>query len=204
MTKIKEANCDVILVDDGSSDETSLLAEKSGAAVIKHKENEGKGKAIQSGFQYFCDHDEYDIVIIMDGDGQHDPEEIPKFLKTYQEKDVDMLVGNRMQDVSQMPLDRKVVNYITSKIVSFLAKSHVSDSQCGFRLLNKKLVSSLSFTTSRFDLESEMIIRAGRKGFKISEIYIKTIYQDEESSIRPIRDTVRFVKMSLIFLFRKD
>ena len=189
---------EVAVIDDGSVDATGEVAEKVGATVVRHPVNKGKGAALQTGFKYASDRG-YQTVLTMDGDGQHRPEDIAVLLAHYQKSGAGMVVGCRSRNLKNMPLDRFVTNWFTSALVSFLARQKVQDSQSGFRVMDVRIVPSLSFSTSHFDAESEILVDASRAGFKITEAPIQTIYGMEKSKQNPWRDTIRFFR----FFFRR-
>ena len=184
----------VLVVDDGSADKTGDIAESAGAAVLRHAENQGKGAALRDGFQWAGEKN-FDAVIILDGDGQHDTEEIPKFLKAAENPEIQLIVGNRMGDVSRMPLVRQLTNRFMSFILSVLIGQRVPDSQNGYRLLKLKFLKDLKFSTANFEIESEMLVRACERGAKIASVPVKTIYAGEVSFINPVVDTCRFFRL---------
>ena len=192
---------EVAVVDDGSIDATGEVAGKAGATVIRHPINKGKGAALQTGFKYAFDRG-YQAVLTMDGDGQHRPEDIPSLLERYQRSGAGLVVGCRPRNLKNMPLDRFVTNWFTSALVSFLARQRVQDSQSGFRVLDVRIVPSLSFSTSHFDTESEIIVDASRAGFKITEAPIQTVYGVEKSKQNPRSDTIRFFRLFFRRLFK--
>ncbi len=185
---------DVLVIDDGSTDGTACAARNAGAAVVAHPENLGKGAALKTGFRYALEHG-YDAVITMDGDGQHDPASIPSFIDTFETTGADMVVGSRMDDVGDMPGLRVWTNRTTSRVVSCLARTHIPDSQSGYRMIGARLLRSIAgdLVTDRYDMESEILIRAGRRGFRIESTPIRSIYTDEVSHINPVVDTLRFL-----------
>ena len=187
---------DVLVVDDGSTDDTSRMAREAGAQVVRHEENLGKGAALRTGFEYALS-EGYEAVITMDGDGQHDPEAIPEFLEALEKCDADIIVGTRMQAVGEMPGIRVWTNRTTSRIVSFLAGQVIPDSQSGFRIIRSRLLRAVSrsLVTTRYDTESELLIRAGRRGFRIAAMAIRSIYTGAVSHINPVVDTMRFVRL---------
>ncbi|MCX5642772.1 MAG: glycosyltransferase family 2 protein [Candidatus Omnitrophica bacterium] len=189
---------EVVVVDDGSVDDTGEVAGKAGATVIRHLVNKGKGAALQTGFRYALDKG-YRAVLTMDGDGQHRPEDISSLLEHYQKSGAGMVVGCRSRNLKNMPLDRFVTNWFTSALISFLARHKIHDSQSGFRVIDVRIVPSLSFSTSHFDTESEILVDASRAGFKITEAPIQTVYGTEKSKQNPRRDTIRFFR----FFFRR-
>jgi glycosyltransferase involved in cell wall biosynthesis len=185
---------DVVIVDDGSCDNTAELAKKENAVVIRHSHNKGKGASLHTGIDYLSDKD-YKILITMDGDGQHLPEEIPLFINFYEKYDADLIVGNRMHNLANMPVIRRLTNKIMSNIISKICHQEIPDSQCGFRLIKKKLLDEINLTYSNYEIESELLIRASRLGYKIDQVPITTVYKQEKSYINPIIDTIRFIKL---------
>jgi glycosyltransferase involved in cell wall biosynthesis len=184
----------VIVVDDGSNDTTFVKAKKAGVEILKHEKNKGKGEALHTGLEYALKKG-FDPIILMDGDGQHDPNEIPRFLKAAQNPQVDIVVGSRMENVRNMPRERLVVNRIGSFLTSLLARQRIPDTQSGYRLVKSRVLKKIILTSQRYDVESEMLIKAGKKGFKIKSIPIKTIYRQEISHFHKFWDTLRFIKL---------
>ncbi len=191
---------DIIVVDDGSTDGTDQLARSAGTVVLRHEKNRGKGAALRTGFEYVIKA-QYDGVIVLDADGQHDRRHIPDFLQRAQRRDVDIVIGSRMDNVGPMPWIRVLTNQITSACVSALAGQRIPDSQSGYRYLRVHVLKELRLRTSHYDTESEMLIQAGRKGFRINFLPISSIYRGEKSTIRPFRDTLRFVRLVMKSLF---
>ncbi len=177
--------CDVLVVDDGSIDTTGKIAEESGAFVVTHEKNRGKGDALITGFTYALKNG-YESIITLDADGQHDPSEIPKFLKkgdTY-----DIVIGVR--DFKEMPFPRKVSNTITTLLLSLRTRQKIGDSQSGYRMIKTDVLRGLNFKTRGFILESELLIRAK---CRIGNVRIKTIYAGEKSHVNNFRDTIKFI-----------
>ena len=186
---------DVLVVDDGSVDKTADHARDAGAEVTVHEQNRGKGETIKTGLRHWLDR-QFDFVIILDADGQHRPEENDRFVTAALSADEPKLIlGNRMNDVSSMPRLRQIVNRWMSKRISALCGQEIPDTQCGFRMLHRQLIPELLGGAARFDYETEMLIVASRKGFRITSVPITTVYCDEVSSIHPVRDTLRFFKL---------
>ena len=185
----------VLVVDDGSRDKTVDQAREAGAEVIVHPQNRGKGETIKTGLRHWAER-QIEFVIILDADGQHRPEEIDRFVAAALSADEPKLIlGNRMKDVSSMPLIRRIVNRWMSRRISAACGQEIPDTQCGFRLLHRQLIPNLLGGAARFDYETEMLIVASRKGFRIDSVPISTVYSDEVSSIHPVRDTLRFFKL---------
>ena len=184
----------ILVIDDGSADDTRAVAERAGATVVPHGQNQGKGAAIRTGLARAQALGPA-FAILLDADGQHNPDEIPAFVARQRETQADMVVGNRLVRAANMPWLRKATNYVTSAVVSLLAGRHVPDSQNGYRLVRLAHFKKFPLTTHRYEIESEMIIRAGRAGGKIASVPVETIYGDERSFINPFVDTGRFLRM---------
>jgi len=184
----------VVVIDDGSPDDTADLARQAGAEVIVHSQNAGKGAAIKTGFRLLMERG-VDYVLILDGDGQHLPEEIGRFLSVAADGQWGMLVGNRMHSTDGMPLLRKLTNQFMSWMISRYCKQPVPDSQCGFRMIHRDVIPHLFCESNAYDYETEMLLIAARKGHRIGSVPITTVYGDEQSKIHPLRDGVRFLKL---------
>jgi len=184
----------VLVVDDGSNDQTAARAREAGAEVIVHPQNRGKGEAIKTGLRHWLDR-QFTYVVILDADGQHLPEEIDRFVNVALASDAQLFIGTRMNDLSGMPPLRRIVNRYMSKRISRTCGQRIPDTQCGFRMLHRQLVPDVLGGANRFDYETEMLIFASRKGYRIESVPISTVYRDEVSSIHPIRDTIRFFKL---------
>jgi glycosyltransferase involved in cell wall biosynthesis len=185
---------DVLVVDDGSDDQTAARAREAGAEVIVHPENRGKGESIKTGLRHWLDR-QFDYIVILDADGQHLPEEIDRFVNAASALNAQLFIGTRMNDLSGMPPLRRIVNRYMSKRISRVCGQKIPDTQCGFRMLHRQLVPDVLGGADRFDYETEMLIFASRKGYRIESVPISTVYRDEVSSIHPIRDTIRFFKL---------
>jgi glycosyltransferase involved in cell wall biosynthesis len=193
--RARGATAFVLVVDDGSHDATGRLACDAGAEVLLHETNLGKGAAIKSGLRHLA-RSGFEHVIILDGDGQHRPEEIAGFVAAAkQDEAVRLWIGNRMSDTRAMPLVRRLTNRFMSWLLSRVCGQRIPDSQCGFRLVHRSLIPFLDCESSAFDYESEMLIRVSRAGERIGAVPISTVYRDEVSSIRPAKDTLRFFRM---------
>jgi glycosyltransferase involved in cell wall biosynthesis len=214
VSKAREIIDPVVVVDDGSQDATAQIAQDSGALVLKHHVNSGKGAALRTGFQYALDHG-YDAVITMDSDGQHDVDDIPKFLEVFEKKEippnpplpkrglVGIILGSRMHDISTMPTVRRFTNKLTSFVGSLLVHQELKDSQSGFRLISSDVLRAVELETSGYEMESELLIKASKSGFRITSVPIKTIYGQEVSKISPVADTCRFFRLLFRSLQRR-
>ncbi len=184
----------VLVVDDGSEDRTADRAEEAGAVVIRHKQNMGKGAALQTALQY-AGKKGFDFVVTLDADGQHSPADIPAFVEKHRNGNYDVIVGSRMSDVQNMPWIRRMTNRFMSWLLSRKMGQLVPDTQCGYRLYSKKAFPYLSSVSGRFAAESEALLHLADNGIKIGEVPIRALYGDEKSKIRPGRDTLRFFSM---------
>jgi glycosyltransferase involved in cell wall biosynthesis len=182
----------VLVVDDGSDDETGEQARTGGAEVIVHPQNRGKGETIKTGLRYWLERG-MDYIVLLDADGQHLPEEIPRFVAAAEQNpDVKIFVGSRMNDTASMPFIRRTVNRYMSRKISRACGQEIPDTQCGFRMVHRDLVPEILGGANRFDYETEMLLIASRNGHRIISVPITTVYLDEVSSISPVRDTLRF------------
>jgi glycosyltransferase involved in cell wall biosynthesis len=196
--EIRLQNLDVLVVDDGSSDNTSQIAEACGATVLRNQINQGKGASLIMGFNYALSRN-YEAVITMDGDGQHLPEDIPYFIRLAKYSDSAIFIGNRMLKAKTIPLVRLITNRFMSWLLSCIAKQKIPDTQCGFRLIKQEVLKRVPLVTSKYETESEILVRSSRLGFKVESVPIKTIYLGEKSQINPFIDTLRFFR----FLIRE-
>jgi glycosyltransferase involved in cell wall biosynthesis len=184
----------IIVVDDGSSDQTSLVAEKLGARVVKHTENKGKGAALQTGFD-ICLESTFDAVITLDADLQHPPQSIPDFFNLYSLGEFDVIIGSRLHHKRGMPLHRMFSNTITTFLVSARTSLKIPDSQSGYRLIDRKVLEAVRLHSSGFEAETEFIIKAAKRGFRFGSIPIETVYGGEKSHMTPWATTMNFVKI---------
>jgi glycosyltransferase involved in cell wall biosynthesis len=183
----------VVVVDDHSPDQTARVAREAGAEVICHHENLGKGAAIKTGLDRAAGG--FGFFLFMDGDGQHDPAEIPKFLAKATVTRAHLIVGNRMWNVATMPTIRRWTNKFMSWQISKLCCQNLPDSQCGYRMARYDLLPLLRESSDGFAFETESLLLAVRNGFQIEFVPIRTIYRDERSKIKPMRDTLRYIRI---------
>lgn len=184
----------VLVVDDGSTDETARRAEAAGATVVYQQPNQGKGKALRAGFRYALAR-EYQAVLTLDADGQHAPDEIPKFLAAYAAEDSDLIIGARR--FQQMPIIRRLANSVGRAVFSWAMGKRIRDNQSGYRLISRRLMEAvLDSHQAGFEFEVEMIVICAERGFKLSWVPIRTIYAGEVSHIDPWRHTVNFFRIA--------
>lgn len=183
----------VFVVDDGSTDDTASEADSAGAIVLKSQHNQGKGAALRTGLQRAFK-DGFAFAVTMDGDGQHDPEDLPVFMEAIATDDADLVVGNRMADASSMPWVRRRVNRWMSRRLSRRAGRDLPDTQCGYRLIRLSSWTDLDLRTSGFEIESEMLLTFLKAGRQVRFVPVRTIYKEEQSKIHPVRDTIRWFR----------
>ena len=183
---------DVVVINDGSRDDTATVARAASAEVVDHPQNRGKGGALKTGFAYAIQHG-YDVVITLDADGQHLPREIPKFLRSREETKADLIIGGRSHLFDQMLPRRRLANRFSAWTIAKASKTGITDSQSGFRLYSANMLRNVRLRTEGFDLESEVIVRAGVGGFKVITIPIDLGFVDgiSTSHYKPLKDTLR-------------
>ena len=194
----QSVEADVLVVDDGSSDGTAELVEKQSVICLRQAQNQGKGAALRRGFGYAVEH-EYKLVVTLDSDLQHDPAELPTLLAAVKESG-GVVIGRRERR-KPMPWQRRVSNYLVSQMTSWAAGQRLPDAQCGYRVLPVSMFRQIPLSSKHYEMEMELLIKAGRAGYKIDSIPIKTVYTGSQSSIRPSRDTIRFLLMLIRSLF---
>jgi glycosyltransferase involved in cell wall biosynthesis len=179
----------VLVVDDGSRDATALVARQHGARVISFAANRGKGHALLAGFAAL--RNEFDAVVTLDADGQHPPEFLPELVRMA-EAGADLVLGARAR-TPDMPPARRFANGFSSGWATRLAGQRISDSQCGYRLHSRRLLERTPLTPGRYEVETELVVRAARLGFRIAEVEIPTIYGAERSQVHAFRDVPRIL-----------
>ncbi len=192
----------VIVVDDGSTDDTAALASAAGAKVVRHATNRGKGAALRVGFQHARDRG-FQWALTLDGDGQHAAADIPNFFRRAEQTGAALVVGNRMGGADGMPWLRRRVNGWMSRRLSRLTGVSLADSQCGFRLVNLAALAPLKLTADRFEIESEMLVALIGAGQRVEFVPVQVIYKTNASKIHPVVDTWRWVRWRLAQRRRK-
>jgi glycosyltransferase involved in cell wall biosynthesis len=175
----------VLVVDDGSNDNTADIARDAGAIVISHKKNFGKSASVKTGFNYALEND-FDYVVTLDGDGQHNPDEIPPLLDNILNNGHDISIGFRSGENTQMPDWRRVGKRALDYITSYSNGGFVTDSQCGFRAFNKKAIKAITprLNGKDFALESEQLIRAHELDLKVGNTNVSCKYKDLKTSTK--------------------
>lgn len=183
--KAKKHVDEVLVIDDGSSDDTVKIAKDAGAVVISHNKNLGKSAVIKTGFRYALANG-FDFVVTIDGDGQHDPDQIPTVLDNVKNNGHDISIGCRFGSDTEMPNWRRVGKRVLDYATSFGSGGHVTDSQCGFRAFNRKAVNGLysKLNGDAFTVESEQLIKAHELGLAVGNSKISCKYKDLDTSTK--------------------
>ncbi|MBN1779715.1 glycosyltransferase family 2 protein [bacterium] len=192
----------VCVIDDGSSDQTADAASAESVRCIRFEVNRGKGEALKAGFAWAAENG-MEAVITLDGDGQHDPDLIPEFIQIMQNERCDAVLGTRRFRPGEMPFDRILSNRLSSWMVSRAAGKNIPDTQCGYRMFRMSVLKNLNLTGSLYELESEMLIRLGRRKAAFRFCMVPTTYAGAASSIRRWRDIGRFLRMWLKLIFTR-
>jgi glycosyltransferase involved in cell wall biosynthesis len=181
----------VLVVDDGSRDETCREASDAGAEVISHRRNLGKGAALRLAFSELFGRG-FKAVVTVDADGQHLPEEIPKLIARWGQGG-DLVMGTRDHLYAEMSRARRASNTLSSRAISFFAGVDLRDCQTGFRLYTRELIEKTGFPEPRFEAESAVIVRAARRGMSILAVPVRLGFADglSTSHYRPVIDSLR-------------
>ena len=188
----------VIVVDDGSTDATAEVAADAGARVESLEANRGKGAALRHGLELALA-EEPAAVVLLDADGQHDPEDLELLLAAWDRSRPELVIGARLSDAGVIPPARYWTNYIGSRILSWMTGFELEDSQSGYRLLAAPLARSLRLCSDGYEIESEMLIKASKLGARVEHVRVRTIYNDVASHFRPVADTFRISCASIYF-----
>lgn len=188
LSKIPEFVDEVIVVDDGSEDNTSEVAKNHGAKVIRLEENQGKGAAMREGIKKISG----DIVVFMDADGQHNPEEIEKLVSPILKGEADFVIGSRLiKTQGKRPLIRKISNFLSTSLIKIKLGINVKDTQSGFRAIKRELLPEIE--SKRYEVETEILIKAVKKGARVKEVPVERIYGVETGHFR-FEDILRFLR----------
>ena len=169
------SNSQVLVVNDGSGDNTAQEAQRAKSHVINHLLNRGVGAATKTGIE-FAKKQNADIVVTFDADGQHDPNDIQKIIDPIVKKRADLVIGSRFKKKQKIPLDRFLLNWFANLVTFLLFGIFSTDSQSGLRAFSKKAIQLIDFKGDRMDFSSEILLEAKRNKLKIVEIPIKVIY----------------------------
>jgi len=188
----------VVVVDDGSRDRTGEVARTAGAEVVSLAANRGKGFALRTGIERSLA-GAASALVLLDADGQHDPDDLPALIAAWEAGTADLVVGCRLDDRGEIPGPRYWTNYIGSRILSWMSGVELHDSQSGYRLLSRALAERLELRSDGYAVESEMLIKAAGLGARVAHVRVRTIYNDGGSHFRPVLDTFRISCASIYF-----
>lgn len=191
LTRLRNLVPNIFVVDDGSTDETARVAASGGAQVLHHRVNSGKGKALRTGFAALRERG-FSWALVLDGDGQHAPEDVPKFFASAEQTGARLVVGNRFGEIGKIPLVRRCVNRCMTALLSRKSGRTLADSQCGFRLIHLDSLAQLTLQADRFETESELLVKWARAGLSLEFVPIQVIYLHGRSKIHPLKDTWRW------------
>ncbi len=193
--ELSTVTCTIVVVNDGSTDNTEKIAVGLGIQTISHNRNLGKGNALRSGFTFAQD-EGFDAIVTIDADLQHDPSVLPRMMSQFEAEKSDILIGVRHFS-GGMSWARRLSNSVTSAAMTIKTGVRIPDSQSGYRIMKTKSVKSLNLRTGRYETESEILIKLARQNARFGFYPIPTIYNNEKSYIDHFRDTLRFIKMYL-------
>lgn len=194
----------VIVVNDGSTDHTEQVAKKHGATVLNHQRNCGKGTALKTGFQWAIT-EHFEVIITLDADGQHDPNDIDKLRVVFEQFHADLVVGTRLSDPTNIPPLRYWTNRIGSKVISAVTRISITDTQSGFRIYRAAVLEKITLKTTGFATETELLLKFADVGALIKQVVIRTIYHPPDKTLshfRPMKDTFRICMLVLRHIFR--
>ncbi len=186
----------VICVDDASSDDSADICLDHGVQLHRMHRNRGKGSALKVGFNLAM-RQGFEFVLTMDSDMQHHPDQMERFLIKQREANADLVLGKRAFFRSGMPMARVASNTLTSLIVTLMSGTRICDSQSGYRLYGLEPLKGCILRTERYQLETEILFEYVRKGAVVAHIPISTIYNDQPSHIRHVRDIMNFLGVIL-------
>jgi glycosyltransferase involved in cell wall biosynthesis len=190
----------VLVVDDGSTDDTSEEAGRAGATVIRHARNRGKGCALRTALAWVLQRS-YTHVLLMDADGQHTAADVPAMIAAGGDDAVDLVVGERVFSRRDMPGPRYYANRIGSWALSKFIGVPVADTQSGFRLIRCDALRGVGLTARGYEIETEMLIRLTRRGARLRCVPVQTVYGAASSKLRPVRDTTRTCLLAVKYRF---
>ncbi len=186
VTKTRQYVDKVIVIDDGSTDNTSEAAEAAGAVVIRHAKRQGAGAATRSGFEA-ARAENADVLVTIDGDGQHNPDEVPQVLAPILTDNADLVIGSRfIEPKTNIRAYRKFGIDVITWLYNFGSKVKITDSQSCFRAHNRRVIDAVNITENGFGFSVQVLIQARRKGFVIREVPISCVYHSQGSSLNPV------------------
>ena len=196
--KARKYTDEVMVIDDGSIDGTAEISRLAGAKVISHSKNKGKGVAVQS-ILGEVKKKIPDVLVLLDADSQHNPDEIPRLIKPVLEG-YDLVIGSRKDTKKSIPFYRRIGQKILLHSTRILARNRISDSESGFRAFSRRAIAELKLSQKGFAIESEMIADAEEKGLKITEVPISVKYTKDGSTLNPIRHGLGVITQIMVMI----
>lgn len=187
----------ILVVDDGSVDRTAAVAAELGIRVLQHRINKGKGAALRTGFEHARTLPLCEAVITLDADLQHAPEELPKFFEARMHSQANIIIGFRERLGTSMPFHRIASNALTSWLVSARVGKEIRDSQSGYRLIGREVLEAVTLNSQGYEMETELLVKATRKGFRVGFVPIQTVYGTGRSSMTHWHTTKQFLRVLL-------
>src|SRR4030043_2259260 len=189
----------VIVVDDGSSDNTAKIARLAGAEVIQHENNKGYGAAIQSIIAEAKKRNP-DILVILDADAQHNPQEIPNIIKPVLDDGCDFVIGSRQKQAGKIPWYRRIGQRLILRSVKILSDDNLTDSECGFRAFSRKAINTLELTENGMAVSAETVAEASRKNLKVTQVPVSVIYSSDSSTLNPLTHGLEVISRVLVMI----
>lgn len=189
---------ELLVVDDGSADETAAVAAAAGARVLRQPTNGGKGTAVRAGLAVALA-EPFTHVLLLDGDGQHRATDVPRLLEAA--RDYDVVLGARVFERDAMPLSRYYANVMGSWALSRFIGVPLRDTQSGFRLFRADALRGLRLTARGYEIETEMLIRIVQCGGRIGSVPVEAVYTGAASKLRPVRDTTRTCFLAVYYRY---
>ena len=190
----------VVVCDDGSSDNTATVAKKAGAVVVSHKTNQGYGAAISTLFDY-CRKNNVEIMVTLDGDGQHNPDQIPDLISVIIKHNVDVVIGSRsLKDDKNLPSYRKTGIKIITSTINSATNLKVTDSQSGFRAYSKTAIDVIRPTESGMSVSTEILLKISNNGLSMAEVPITVSYHGDTSTEHPVKHGTHVIGSTLKYV----
>lgn len=201
IAKLQELSYEIIVCNDGSSDMTGTIAEKMGTIVIHHKKNQGYGAAIRSIFLKASEMN-FDVLVTFDGDGQHNVSDIKSVIKPIIDRDSDIVIGSRFfgEKTSQIPKYREFGIKVITKLTNTATDKKINDAQSGFRAYSRKVLQEIIPSETGMGVSTEILIKANKKKFRVTEIPITVSYNGETSTHHPVSHGFSVVLSSMKFI----